>query len=680
MDKYLVEGMNCAACQAHVEKAVLTVEGVDECSVSLLTNSMTVSGSALPDDIEEAVRKAGYSAKLITDEKQNTSFYGCSLRRFLVSLALLIVLMIISMLGIPNSFLVNACLQAAFSATIIFCNFHFYRSGFKAIINKAPNMDTLISMGSFVSYMWSLYILIKYILTKQTGDLYFMSAAMILVLISIGKLLEAKAKGKTTTAIGELVNLIPVTANYVNPEDGTEIKIPAQNLKSGDFFAIHPGEKIPVDGVVTEGKLAVDESSLTGESAPVDKRSENESVLKAGTINLSGNAVCRATNVGSDTMLSQIIRTVEEAASSKASIARICDKVSGVFVPVVILTAAIVFAIWIISGESVSFALERAIAVLVISCPCSLGLATPVAIMVGNGVGAKRGILFKNAESLENAGRITKAVFDKTGTLTVGTKDEIKPEAKELITGLSNMGISCMLLSGDKKEVCERVAKTLGIEQYIAEVLPDEKYEIVRRERKTNRVLMVGDGINDSIALTEADVSIAIGSGTDVAMDAAQIVLVGSNIGGIYEAVYLSRKTLKIIYENLFWAFFYNICGIPIAAGVFWHSHGLALNPMLGAAAMSLSSLFVVINALRLKNCFNTDKKEELTEMEITMHIEGMMCEHCEMSVKKALEQVPGVISAEVSHTKGTAVVIANENVNRDIFVKAVEEKDYHVL
>ena len=842
MEQYNVTGMSCAACSARVEKAVSAVPGVTSCSVSLLTNSMGVEGSAAPGDIIKAVKDAGYGASRKGDGKAAPAGDEDALadhdtpvlkRRLIASLGFLLVLMYFSMghmmwgWPLPRFFDGNhtamGVVQMLLAGIIMVINQRFFISGFKGLWHRAPNMDTLVAMGSMVSFLWSVYVLLAMTRAQADGDsqavmdymmnFYFESAGMILTLITVGKLLEARSKGKTTDALKSLMKLAPQTAVVV--EDGAERTVPIDQVRVGDVFAVRPGESIPVDGVVLEGSTAVNEAALTGESIPVDKGAGDP--VSAATVNQSGFITCRATRVGEDTTLSQIIRMVSDAAATKAPIAKIADKVSGVFVPTVIAIAAATLIVWLLAGQTVGYALARGISVLVISCPCALGLATPVAIMVGSGLGAKNGILFKTALSLEQTGKAGIAVLDKTGTVTSGdprvtdvlpcrgvseaallrlacaaeqksehplaravtryarekgvqtveasdfralpgngltaavegaridagnrayietvasvppellqsaetmaeqgktplffardgsmlgviaVADVIKEDGASAVKELRDMGIRVVMLTGDNERTARAIGAQAGVDDVIAGVLPDGKEAVVRKLREQAPVIMVGDGINDAPALTAADIGIAIGAGTDVAIDAADVVLMNSRISDVPAAVRLSRATLRNIHENLFWAFFYNCIGIPLAAGAFIKLLGWELNPMFGAAAMSLSSFCVVTNALRL-NLLNIrdarhDKKrttpagpidmtgviqnKEETTMEKTMKIEGMMCTHCEARVKKALEAVEGVASAAVSHEAGTAVVTLSAQVGDDVLTKAVEDQDYKVL
>ncbi len=815
--------MSCAACSARVERAVSALEGVNVCSVNLLTNSMEVDGSATDTEIIAAVTKAGYGATVHDSKPQKSSEKSSknkpndeisALRnRFIVSLAFLLVLMYVAMghimWGLPlPSFLEGdpefiAVSQMILCIIIMIINKKYFTSGFKSAIHLAPNMDTLVALGSGASFIYSVYIVLKMMFSAEVcwddmlkmellHGLYFESAAMILVLITLGKLLEAVAKGRTTDALDKLTSLTPEFATVIR--DGKELSVPICEVNIGDIFTVRPGESIAVDGVVVDGESAIDESALTGESIPVDK-SAGDSVYCA-TVNRSGYLKCRATEVGEETMLSRIIRMVEDASSSKAPIAKIADKVSGIFVPTVIGISIITFIAWTLLEKDFAFSLTRAISVLVISCPCALGLATPVSIMVGSGVGAKNGILFKNATSLEEAGKIKAIALDKTGTITEGAPrvtdviseddnellelayslerqsehplsraiinyceeknissrdvtsfealpgngligtvegaiirggnerfitqfaspsddhkqkanalaesgktpmffskgekilgiiavaDTIKPDAKEAIYELKSMGIRTVMLTGDNERTARAIAKEAGVDECIASVLPDGKEKVIQSLKKYGKVAMVGDGINDAPALTAADTGIAIGSGTDIAIDSANIVLIKSNLADLPAAIKLSRKTLNNIKLSLFWAFFYNCLGIPLAAGVFIPY--LTLTPMIGAAAMSVSSLCVVTNALRL-NLTNIYKKhnshkKEFKKMTKTIKIEGMMCPHCEAHVKKALEDLSGVESATPSHVQKNAVVVLAAPVSDDTLKATVEAQGYKVL
>ena len=833
MEHYTVTGMSCAACSARVEKAVSAVPGVTSCSVSLLTNSMGVEGSATPDAVISAVQAAGYGASLkgaaqsvpsIAEQEDTLADHETPVlkRRLIASLGFLIVLMYFSMghmmWGWPlPSFLdgnhvAMGLIQMLLTIAVMVINQKFFINGFKSLFHGAPNMDTLVALGATASFGYSTYALFAMTGAQVRGDaaavmsymheFYFESAAMILALITVGKMLEARSKGKTTDALKSLMKLAPQTATLLR--NGQEITVPIAQVKRGDVFVVRPGENIPVDGVILEGESAVNESALTGESIPVDKAVGDS--VSAATTNQSGFLRCEATRVGEDTTLSQIIKMVSDAAATKAPIAKVADRVSGVFVPTVITIAVITIAVWLLCGKPIAFALARGISVLVISCPCALGLATPVAIMVGNGLGAKNGILFKTAVSLEETGKTEIVALDKTGTITKGeprvtdvlpadgltesallalaaaleqrsehplaravmlraeedklsvsevsdfralpgngltatlnaeellggslsfisTKadvpqalrdkaealaeegktpllfarggklagviavaDVIKEDSPAAIAALRNMGIHVVMLTGDNEKTARAIGRQAGVDEVIAGVLPEGKESVIRRLQKQGKVAMVGDGINDAPALTRADIGIAIGAGTDVAIDAADVVLMKSQLSDVPAAIRLSRATLRNIHENLFWAFFYNVIGIPLAAGVWIPIFGWTLNPMFGAAAMSLSSFCVVSNALRL-NLFKLhdagkDKKikkkhhKEETTMEKTMKIEGMMCGHCEAAVKKALEAVDGVASAEVSHTSGTAVVTLSKPVDSAVLKKAVEDKDYKV-
>ena len=835
MKQYTVTGMSCAACSARVEKAVSKVPGVTACSVSLLTNSMGVEGTATPQAIIAAVQAAGYGASEkgaeaavspSEAEKQLEDHDTPALKRRLIwSLGFLIVLMYFSMghmmRGWPlpdfynDNHVAMGLTQLLLTAVVMVINQRFFVSGFKSLWHRAPNMDTLVALGATAAFGYSTYALFAMTGAQVRGDMdavmtymmdfYFESAAMILTLITVGKMLEARSKGKTTDALKGLMRLSPKTANVLRGD--SEQTVPIAQVRVGDIFVVRPGENIPVDGVVIEGGSAVNESALTGESIPVDKAAGDS--VSAATLNQSGFLKCRATRVGEDTTLSQIIRMVSDAAATKAPIAKIADKVSGVFVPTVIAIAAVTTLVWLLLGKGVGYALARGISVLVISCPCALGLATPVAIMVGNGLGAKNGILFKTAASLEEAGRIQIVALDKTGTITAGeprvtdilpaegvsadelmrlayllerksehplarailsraeeqgmqpeevadfaiqpgnglsavwqkhtlrggnidfisgaahvpdslraqaeklaengktplyfsrddqalgviaVADVIKEDSPQAVRELQGMGVHVVMLTGDNERTARAIGAQAGVDQVIAGVLPDGKEAVIRKLKQHGKVAMVGDGINDAPALTRADVGVAIGAGTDVAIDAADVVLMKSRLSDVPAAIRLSRATLRNIHENLFWAFFYNTIGIPLAAGVFIPL-GLTLNPMFGAAAMSLSSFCVVTNALRL-NLFKLrdasrdhkirQKDTDFTvsapgAMRKTLHIEGMMCPHCEMRVKQALEAVPGVSEATASHEKGTAVVTLSAQVDNDALRAAVEAQDYKV-
>ena len=880
MEKYTVNGMSCAACQARVEKAVSSLPGVKACNVNLLTNSMGVEGDVPSSEIINAVEKAGYGASLMSSSSNSTVGDGNGIdikaqeealkdketpalkKRLFLSIGFLVVLMYISMghmmfgFPVPKALAQDhvgiGILQMLLAIVIMVINRKFFISGFKGLVNRAPNMDSLVALGSGASFAYSTVVLFIMSYEQAIGNkdavhdfsmnLYFESAAMILTLITVGKMLEARSKGRTTDALKSLMKLAPKTATLLD-ENGVEKVVAIDEIRTGDIFVVRPGENIPVDGRIIQGNSSVNEAALTGESIPVDKK-ENDNVYSA-TLNQEGFLKCEAVRVGKDTTLSQIIQMVSDAAATKAPIAKIADKVSGIFVPAVILIAVITFIIWLLVGAEFSFALSRAIAVLVISCPCALGLATPVAIMVGNGIAAKNGIMFKTAASLENAGRTQIVALDKTGTITKGkplvtdvfsadhitmsgynagvfggdeelletarvlesrsehplakaiikytselyietgveldtfkvypgnglegeidgiilrggnrefieekvaippeinerastlsqqgktplyfskgkrllgiiaVADTIKEDSAMAINELKNMGIKVVMLTGDNENTAKTIAKEAGVDQVIAGVLPDGKEAIIRRLSEYGKVAMVGDGINDAPALTRADTGIAIGAGADVAIDAADVVLMKNSLLDVSAAIRLSRKTLKNIHENLFWAFFYNVIGIPLAAGAYYHAFGLSLSPMFGAAAMSLSSFFVVTNALRL-NLFNIkdSSKDKIIKNQVqlpdfnepkplnkgldieqnkqnnnierttitmkkTMRIEGMMCGHCEATVKKALETIEGVTLADVNHENGTAVVTLTSDVSDDTLQRAVEDKDYKVL
>lgn len=835
MEQYTVTGMSCAACSARVEKAVSGVKGVSSCSVSLLTNSMGVEGTASADDIIAAVRAAGYdaspkgrqepSARKSADEDALRDRETPVLKKRLISsLGFLIVLMYVSMghmmwgWPLPGFFDRNhvamGLLQMLLTIVIMVINQKFFISGFKSLWHRAPNMDALVALGATAAFGYSTFALFAMTDAQVRGDaaavmsymheFYFESAAMILALITLGKMLEARSKGKTTDALKSLMKLAPKTATV--ERNGAEMTVPIEQVAKDDVFLVRPGESIPVDGMVIDGSSAVDESTLTGESIPVDKAAGSQ--VSAGTMNRSGFIRCRATRVGEDTTLSQIIRMVSDAAATKAPIAKVADKVSGVFVPAVITIAAITVAAWLIAGETVGFALARGISVLVISCPCALGLATPVAIMVGNGMGAKNGVLFKTAVSLEETGKAQIVALDKTGTITRGeprvtdiipaggisetellsaayalekksehplaraitqraeqerltafeverfealpgngltasldgaellggsfkfisgqiavsdetakraerlseegktpllfarggaligiiaVADVIKDDSPQAIEQMRNMGIHVVMLTGDNERTAKAIGAKAGVDEVIAGVLPDGKESVIRSLKEKGKVIMVGDGVNDAPALTGADIGIAIGAGADVAIDAADVVLMKSRLSDVPAAIRLSRATLRNIHENLFWAFIYNTIGIPLAAGVFISVLGWQLNPMFAAAAMSLSSFSVVTNALRLnfvrihepkhdhKMKKKTPIKKETKQMEKTIKIEGMMCNHCEMHVKKALEALDGVKSAEVSHTAGTAVVTLEKAVADSALKQAVVDQGYTV-
>ena len=807
MRKFDITGMSCAACSARVEKAVSELKGIEECSVNLLTNSMTVKGEAATEEIINAVVKAGYGASEATANSQKTKDLKTPKlkKRLIASIILLLPLMYLSMghvmwgfylpQALENSPFLIGLLQMALALAIMVINKKFFINGFKGLINRSPNMDTLVSLGSLVAFLYSIYILFNIYSVMRFNDilvakhylhqLYFESSGMILTLITVGKMLEARAKGKTTTALEGLMKLAPKTATVII--DGEEKTILIENVKKGDVFVVRPGEQIPVDGVVLEGESTANESALTGESMPVLKK--KDSPVFAGTINTNGFIKCVATKVGEDTDLSIIIKMVSQASSTKAPIAKIADKVSGVFVPIILGIAIITFAAWFINNGDLGYAVARAISVLVISCPCALGLATPVAIMVGTGVGAKNGVLFKNATSLEQTGKIDIVCLDKTGTITNGMpkvtdilpsenlnekellqiaasleeKSEhplslaIKEKAKEenialikaekfnavfgsgvvgeiegkkhfggnaefvlenckisnefilkatelansgktplffadtqrflgiiavadtikqdsiiAIKELKALGLEVYMLTGDNKDTADFIAKQVGIVKVKSNLKPNEKENIVTELKQKGKVLMVGDGINDAVALTNADIGIALSKGTDIAMDASDIVLVKNSLIGVATAIKLSRKVIKNIKENLFWAFIYNLIGIPLAAGVF----GLSLSPMFGAAAMSLSSVTVVSNALRL-NLFKANKKEK-KKMK-TIYIKGMMCPHCEARVKSLLEGTSGVVSAKVSHKKGTAVIEVSEEISNEALKTLIEENGYTV-
>ena len=829
MQQYNVTGMSCAACSTRVEKAVSKVPGVTGCSVSLLTNSMGVEGTAGPEAIIRAVQEAGYGASLKGSEKTADTAQDALAdhetpklkKRLIASVGFLLVLMYFSMghmmwaWPLPKWFEGNhvamGLVQLLLAGIVMVINQKFFISGFQSLRHRAPNMDTLVALGSMASFVWSVYALFAMTRAQADGDMqavmtymdefYFESAAMILTLITVGKLLEARSKGKTTNALKSLMKLAPKTARLV--KDGQEVTVPVAQVKKGDIFVVRPGENIPVDGVVLEGSSAVNEAALTGESIPVDKAAGDG--VSAATVNQSGFLRCEATRVGEDTTLSQIIKMVSDAAATKAPIAKVADRVSGVFVPAVIGIALVTFAVWLLLGRPFSYALARGISVLVISCPCALGLATPVAIMVGNGLGAKNGILFKTGVSLEQAGKVQIVALDKTGTVTSGeprvtdivpaegvsesallsaalalearsehplakavtehcaalhrtaedvtdfaalpgngltakragktllggslrylsenasvptalreraealaaegktpllfaedgsalgmiaVADTIKPDSARAVRELQGMGIRVVMLTGDNARTAKAIGAQAGVDEVIADVLPDGKEAVIRRLKAAGKVAMVGDGINDAPALTRADIGIAIGAGADVAIDAADVVLMKSSLMDVPAAIRLSRATLRNIHENLFWAFFYNVVGIPLAAGCFV-AFGLTLNPMFGAAAMSLSSFCVVSNALRLNFFKLRDAKHDhkrraktgpAAQPQVrTMKIEGMMCGHCEATVKRALEALPEVAGAEVSHETGTAVVTLAAPVADETLRQAVEAEDYTV-
>ena len=832
MKQYNVTGMSCASCVARVEKAVNKVDGVTSCSVNLLTNSMSVDGDVKSSDVISAVEKAGYGASLkgnsskenkTNDEPLKDTETPKLKKRLFSSLVFLLLLMYISMghmmWGFPlpsilaNNHIAMGLLQLLLTGIIMVINQKFFISGFKALIHRSPNMDTLVALGAGASFIYSVYALFAMtnaqvnndmsLVMKYMDEFYFESAGMILTLITLGKMLESYSKGKTTNAIKGLMNLAPKKATIL--VDNAEKVVPVEEVKIGDIFVVKPGENIPVDGVVIEGESAVNESALTGESIPTDKTVGDN--VSGATVNQSGFIKCKATKVGEDTTLSQIIKMVSDASATKAPIAKVADKVSGVFVPIVISIAVVTIIVWLLCGATFGNALVRGISVLVISCPCALGLATPVAIMVGNGVGAKNGILFKNATSLETTGKVSYVLLDKTGTITNGTPvvtdiissenytqddllsyasslesksehplakavvqkaidsniktldttdfksltgngvsakingktivggsvkhissianideniikqaddlatkgktpllfvmdnqllgiiavaDVVKSDSPKAIKELQNMGIKVVMVTGDNEKTAQAIAKESGVDEVIAGVLPDGKEKVVTQYKEKGMVAMVGDGINDAPALTRADIGIAIGAGTDVAIDSADIVLMKSKLTGVSGAIRLSRGTLRNIHENLFWAFIYNVIGIPLAAGVWIPIFGWTLSPMFGAAAMSLSSFCVVTNALRLnflnirsskrdRKIKNITNKKEKNTMTTTLKINGMMCPHCEATVKTALESIDGVTSAEVSHESGTAVVTLSKEVSEDILKKAVVDKGYTV-
>ena len=839
MEQYTVTGMSCAACSTRVEKAVSKVPGVTSCSVSLLTNSMGVEGTASPEAIVKAVEDAGYGASKKGAEKTASASAADAedalkdretpalKRRLIASLVFLVVLMYISMghmmwgwplpAALAENHVAMGLTQLLLTVAVMVINQKFFISGFKGLIHGAPNMDTLVALGSGASFVYSTYALFAMTDAQLRGDtagvmqymheFYFESAAMILTLITVGKMLEARSKGRTTDALKGLMKLAPKTAVLLR--GGAEVTVPIAEVRKGDVFVVRPGENIPVDGVVLEGSSAVNESALTGESIPVDKAAGD--AVSAATMNQSGFLRCEATRVGEDTTLSQIIRMVSDAAATKAPIAKVADKVSGVFVPIVIAIAVVAIIVWMLAGQTFGYALARGISVLVISCPCALGLATPVAIMVGSGMGAKNGILFKTAVSLEETGKVQIVALDKTGTITSGeprvtdilpaegvteaellaaaaalekksehplarailqlagersmeiaevegfeakpgnglvatlagdalaggnlkfisaqaavpaalrtaaetlaeagktplffsragrligiiaVADVIKPDSPAAVRELQNMGIRVVMLTGDNARTAKAIGREAGVDEVIAGVLPEGKESVIRELKTQGKVMMVGDGINDAPALTRADIGAAIGAGTDIAIDAADVVLMKSRLSDVPAAIRLSRATLRNIHENLFWAFIYNVIGIPLAAGVWIPLFGWQLNPMFGAAAMSLSSVCVVTNALRL-NFFNIrsakrDKKiktvevkieaKETATMEKTMKIEGMMCAHCEARVKKCLEALPQVDEAVVSHEQGTAVLRLNADVSDDVLKKAVEDQGYEVV
>lgn len=806
--------MSCAACSARVEKAVSSLDGIEECSVNLLTGTMITSGETPEEEIISAVIKAGYTASLkdgkasvkTAEKETEKSEFVPIIKRFIVSLVFLLPLMYFSMghnmfsFPVPSFFEGNhialALLQLILSAIVMIINQKFFINGAKGFINRSPNMDSLVALGSGASFIYSVFNL--FMMTAGKGNyhnLYFESAAMILTLITLGKSLEAYSKGRTTDAIKSLMKLSPKTATVIR--DGKELTIPVEDVIKGDVISVKPGESISVDGVVLSGNTAIDESFLTGESVPSEKK-EGDKVF-AATVNTYGHITFRAEGIGEETVLSGIIRTVSDAAATKAPIAKIADKVSGIFVPVVLMLSLITLIIWLIVGKDTAFSLSRAISVLVISCPCALGLATPVAVMVGSGVGAKNNILFKTAESLENTGKTKIVALDKTGTLTKGepvvtdiiptedfssdelvfiassleknsehplgkavvkyaiennikisdvsdfktlsgsglsavingektvggkfdfiseycyisddmkekadklsdegktplyfakndkltgiiaVSDELKEDSVKAVETMKKSGLSVVMITGDNERTAKAVAEKAGIEKFYAGVTPDEKGKIIEKLKSEGRTAMVGDGINDAVALTSADTGFAIGSGTDIAIDSADVVIMKNSLTDVATAITLSRKTLTVIKQNLFWAFIYNVIGIPIAAGALIPLWNIEMSPMIGAAAMSLSSFFVVSNALRLNFVkINDNKKERKNKsMEITMKVEGMMCSHCEAAVKKALESIAGVAEATPDHTKGTVIVKLSEEVDFEVLKKAVEDKDYKVL
>ena len=786
MKKYTVKGMSCAACVSRVENAVSAVTGVESCSVNLLTNSLFVEGDVVESDIALAVENAGYE---IVAEK-SAQKVALPLKELVFSVLILVILMWISMgkmLGLPlpeilENPVINGVWQLVLSFAVLMINSRFFKSGFLSLIHLAPNMDTLVSLGSGVSFLYSVFLLFKTVLTNTPSHYYFESAAMIVTLISVGKMLEGYSKGKTTNALKSLMALSPTTATVLL--DGEEKKVPVENLKIGDVFVVRPGEKIAVDAVVVKGASSVDESALTGESVPSDK-AENSKVF-GGTLNLSGYLECKAVALGEDSVLGQIIKMMTNASASKAPVQKVADKVAGVFVPVVLLISLITAVVWLILGKELDYSLTRAISVLVISCPCALGLATPVAIMVASGVGAKHNVLFKTATSLETVGKVKTVLLDKTGTITKGSPevvdfkafdenlfsvastlekmsehplgkavfefskergevlecqnflalsgvgvvgevlgekvfganekfiktvidlpetvlktidefslsgktpvvfasekrvfgvfalaDTLKEDSERAISQLKKLGVRVVMLTGDSQNTANAIAKKVGIENVVAEVLPQNKAECVEKEKETAVVMMVGDGINDAVALKTADVGVAIASGTDIAIDSADVVLMKNSLSDVVTAIKLSRKTLWNIRENLFWAFLYNVLGIPLAAGLF----GWQLNPMFGAAAMSLSSFCVVSNALRL-NLFKANKKEN-TKMEVVLKIEGMMCPHCEAHVTKALMEVGKVEKVVASHKDGTAVITACDGADLGALKMAVENAGYKVI
>ncbi len=827
MKKFDVGGMSCAACSARVQKAVSKVTGVEEVNVNLLTNSMTVSGTATSEDIINAVVEAGYTASergntKTKESKKEENGKDNSVKRLVFSCVFLVVLMYFSMFhtmwGLPVPQFVeynpvaNGLIQLLLCTVVMVINQKFFINGFKGILNRSPNMDTLVALGSGASYVYSVYSLFKMSDFMAKGeiahathclhDFYFESAAMILTLITVGKLLESYSKGKTTNALKSLMELSPKKAVIL--KDGKEVTVDASEISKGDVFILRPGMKVPADGIVLEGESSVDEASLTGESVPVDKKQGDK--VYCATVNQSGFVKCEATKTGEETVFSQIIKTVEEASGEKAPAQRIADKVSGIFVPAVISIAVITTVVWLLLGKETGFALSMGICVLVVSCPCALGLATPVAIMVGNGVGAKNKILFKTATALEECGKVKTVVLDKTGTITtgkmlvtdivgfngfsesdvlklayglevksehplavaivkkaesenikdvsiedfkayhgsgvggiyngekvfggnynfinekatiteeiencakklseegktalyfaknseitgiIGVSDVLREDSREAVSEFKKMGIHTVMLTGDNNRVAKFIGKRAGVDEVISDVLPKDKENVIKKLQENGKVAMVGDGINDAPALTRADIGIAIGAGADVAIDSSDVVLTRSSLADAVNAVVLSRATLRNIKENLFWAFCYNIVGIPLAAGVWYSAFNLKLNPMFAAGAMSFSSFFVVTNALRLNlvklkkqntnNIIKEEKKEKIT-MEKTLKIDGMMCPHCEARVKKALEEIDGVESVVASHEKKTAVITLSKDVADDVLVNAVTEQGYTVL
>jgi len=730
MERYRISGMHCAACQARVEKAVSEVEGVDSASVSLLTNTMGITGCASDEDVIRAVEKAGYGASPIRGAETEESILEdrdtpVLKKRLFSSIILLLILMYFSMghsmLGLPLPSIMDGnpafvgFVQMALAAIIMIINGEFFTSGFGSLFRMAPNMDSLVALGSMTSFLWSAYLLYRTTQAQAGGDIagameclhgfFFESAAMILTLITVGKLLEARSKGRTTDALKGLIELAPQRA--LVRRDGRQEEIPVEEIKVGDVFICRAGDNFPVDGEIVAGETRVDESALTGESVLVDKAVGDP--VSAATVNISAEVSAKATHVGRDTTLSQIIRMVSEASATKAPIARIADRVSGVFVPAVIGIAILVVLIWLIIGETMGHALARGIAVLVISCPCALGLATPVAIMVGGGLGARRGILFKTAQSLELTGKVDIVAMDKTGTITEGEvgSDRVKADSADAIGQLKALGLGTVMLTGDSPQRAEEIGDQVGIDDIASGLMPQDKEKVVRRLREQASIAMVGDGINDAPALTRADVGIAIGAGRDVAIDAADVVLMNSRLSDVAAAVRLSRATLRNIHQNLFWAFFYNVMLIPLAAGAYTGLfHGWTLSPMIAAAAMSLSSFCVCMNALRLNlfdpydhskdrpirrksktpdgndmatdDIIDNDPKEDV--MKKTLNIEGMMCTHCEATVRKALEALEGVSGTVVSHEDGTAVVEMSSQVDEETLRKAIEDRDYKVV